>query len=311
MANLVNKDTQYDNGDKINLIEIFYIILKHKFKIMFFSFVFVVLTFIHVLSIPNLYKSFVVLSPQNSGENISGGLSSLASFAGVNISTTNSRDPFVLMKTILKDYNFNKYIIEKYNLIAKLENQQNFVFMLGIDSVYNFFNSKNEEEYTNLENKIYNNVNLLRGIMNITIDKKSSIITLSAELNDRVLAKELVDIYLEEIISKIKAQDMKEIDEQIKYYNKVLFSTYDVSLKEELSKSLSGLYQKKVFSQSNDYYFVSKIIDSRVSHIKEKIKPQRSFFLIVSFIISIVLGILFVFFLEFIRSDKKNESENF
>lgn len=40
---------------------------------------------------------------------------------------------------------------------------------------------------------------------------------------------------------------MKEIDKQIIYYNKELANTYDVSLKEQLSKSLSSLMQKKVF----------------------------------------------------------------
>ena len=120
-------------------------------------------------------------------------------------------------------------------------------------------------------------------------------ITLSAEYTDRFFAKELDDIYLEELISKIKLQDMKEIDKQIDYYKKELSTTYDISLKEQLSKSLSALMQKRVFSLANDYYFVSKLTDSRVAYIKEKSKPKRALVLVVSLVTSLILGIFMAF----------------
>jgi uncharacterized protein involved in exopolysaccharide biosynthesis len=100
---------------------------------------------------------------------------------------------------------------------------------------------------------------------------------------------------------------MKEIEKQITYYQKELSSTYDVSLKEQLSKSISSLMQKRVFSQANDYYFVSKLVDSRVAYIKEKTKPKRALILVVSLVTSIILGIFMVFFYEFIKGNKKDE----
>jgi capsular polysaccharide biosynthesis protein len=65
--------------------------------------------------------------------------------------------------------------------------------------------------------------------------------------------------------------------------------------------------QKRVFSQANDYYFVSKLVDSRVAYIKEKTKPKRALILVVSFVTSIILGIFMVFFYEFIKGNKKDE----
>ena len=111
------------------------------------------------------------------------------------------------------------------------------------------------------------------------------------------------------MIEKIKFQDMKEIDKQIEYYNKELSSTYDVSLKEQLSKSLSVLMQKRVFSLANDYYFVSKLTDSRVAYIKEKTKPKRALILVVSMVTSLIFGIFMAFFLEFIRNNKNEEKK--
>lgn len=300
------ENINYIEEDEIDLKELFKTILKYKYKILLFTLGVVVFTFVYVLSIPNSYKSFVVLSPQETQKNIGGGLSSLASLAGVSLGGGNSKDPMIVMETTLQDYNFNKYIVEKYNLSNRLENQENLVFAMGIDFIYKLFNSKEINNSQNIEDELYGTINSLRKIISISNDKKSGLITITVELNDRYLANELVDIYLKEMINKIKLSDMKEIDEQIKYYNKELSSTYDVSLKEQLSKSLSALYQKKVFSQANDYYFVSKVIDSRVSHIKEKTKPKRALILVVSFVTSLILGIFLAFLLEFIRNDKKN-----
>lgn len=305
-------NSKHIEEDEIDLKELFNTILKYKYKIALFVFITTILTLVYSLSIPNSYKSEVILSPQGSQKNVGGGLSSLASLAGVSLGGASSKDPFVMMRTTLNDYTFNEKIIKKYNLAEKLENKQNLVFALGIDSIYNMFNSKekNEEDNRSEDEKIFSTINSIKSILSISSDKKSSLITINAELVDRYLAKELVDIYLKEIINKIKLEDMKEIDAQIKYYNKELSSTYDVSLKEQLSKSLSGLYQKKVFSQANDYYFVSKVVDSRIPYIKEKTKPKRALLLVVSFVTSIIIGIFIVFFLEFLRSDKENESKN-
>lgn len=310
--NSVNNQASYIEEDEIDLKELFNTILKYKYKILFFVFIVTAITFIYVLSIPNSYKSSVVLSPQSEQKSVGGGLSSLASLAGVSLGGASSKDPAVMMQTVLGDYSFNEMMIEKYKLTSKLESQKNLVFALGLDTVYNIFNSKddNAEDKRSKEEKVYSTINTLNSVLSISSDKKSGLITLSAEIQDRYLAKELVDIYLKEIVDKVRTSDMKEIDEQIKYYNKELSSTYDVSLKEQLSKSLSGLYQKKVFSQANDYYFVSKVVDSRVSYIKEKSKPKRALILVVSFVTSFILGIFLVFFYEFIRSEKTDEVKN-
>lgn len=311
MSSMVNKEDQIQQQiieeDEIDLKELFATIFKYKFKIVLFTIFVVSLTLLYVLSIPNSYKSSVILAPQGESQSSSmGGLSSLAGLAGVSLGGGNGKDPFTMMETVLKDYEFNAYVIKKYNLSQKLNNPENLVFALGIDSLY----SKSEiNKEKSEEDTIYDSYKTLMGILSISSDKKSSLISLSAEYIDRFLVKELVDIYLKEMIEKIKIKDMKEIEKQILYYQKELSSTYDVSLKEQLSKSISELMQKKVFSQANDYYFVSKIVDSRVAHIKEKSKPKRALILVVSFVTSIILGIFLVFFMEFIKGNKKDEKK--
>ncbi len=296
----------YIEEDEIDLKELFNTILKYKYKIAIFSFIVTIFTLCYVLSLPNSYKSEIILAPQGDDKSSGGGLASLASLAGVSPGGSSGKDPFTMMQTTLKDYEFNKYIIKKYNLIEKFENPQNLAFALRFDG---FYSKPDINKDSSEEDKIYNINEDLEKILSINSDKTSSLITLSAEYIDRFFAKELVDIYLQELINKIKLQDMKEIDKQIEYYNKELGNTYDVSLKEQLSKSLSALMQKRVFSLANDYYFVSKVTDSRVAYIKEKTKPKRALILVVSFVTSLILGIFMAFFLEFIKSNKNDNKE--
>ena len=305
--NNTNNNAQVLEEDEIDLKELFNTILKYKYKIALFTFGVVLVTFIYVLSIPNSYKSEIILTAQSESKSSGGGLASLASLAGVSLGSGGSgKDPFIMMETTLKDYEFNKMIIQKYNLIEKIQNPQNLVFALGFDG---FYFSSDDKEIKNLDEAIYSVNQKLAKILSISEDKKTGLITLKAEFTDRFFAKELVDIYLNEMIEKIKLQDMKEIDKQIEYYTKELNNTYDVSLKEQLSKSLSALMQKRVFSLANDYYFISKVTDSRIAYIKEKTQPKRALILVVSMVTSIILGIFMAFFLEFIRSNKDDRKE--
>ncbi len=305
-----NKNIQeYKNNieeDEIDLRELFNTILKYKYKIALFSFFVVLATLFYVLSIPNSYKSEIILTPQGEEKSTGGGLASLASLAGVSLGGGTGKDPFTMMEATLKDYSFNEELIKKYNLIEKFENPQNLVFAMGIDI---FYSNTEVNKDTSEEEKIFLINEKLSKILSLSKEKDSGLITLRAEYIDRFFVKELLDIYLKEMIEKIKHQDMKEIDKQIAYYNKELSETYDVSLKEQLSKSLSALMQKRVFSLANDYYFVSKLTDSRVSYIKEKTKPKRGLILVVSFVTSLILGIFMAFFLEFIRSNKNENKE--
>lgn len=305
-----NNSNNYIEEDEIDLKELFNTIMKYKYKIAIFSFFVVLATLIYALSIPNSYKSQVILAPQGDSKSSSAGLAGLASLAGVNLGGGgSSKDPFTMLETTLKDYEFNKNIIIKYNLIEKFAKPENLVFAMGIDTFYSKPQEDEDGEEISLEEQIFNTNKSLSTTLSISADKTSGLITLSAEHIDRFFAKELIDIYLEELINKIKLQDMKEIDKQIEYYNKELSNTYDVSLKEQLSKSLSALMQKRVFSMANDHYFVSKLTDSRVAYIKEKTKPKRALIMVVSMITSIILGIFMAFFFEFIRSNKNDEKQ--
>ncbi len=298
------QNCNYIEEDEIDLKELFTTVMKYKKQIAAFVFVVTMITLVAVVMMPNSYKSSIVLAPQSSKKSVAGGLASLAAMAGVNIGGGDSGDPYVMMDTVLKDKAFNSYMVKKYDLTEKIYKPKNLVYPFGLSL------SKDDDIPKNKDDAVYETTKKLSNILSLSQDKKSSLITLSATFYDRVFAKELVDIYLKEMIKKIKDTDMKEIKKQIFYYKKELSSTSDVSLKEQLSKSISALMQKEVFSNANEYYFVKEIVGSKVAYIKDKAKPKRALILVVAFITSFILAVFGVFFYEFIKNSDDQVSNS-
>ena len=291
--------------DEIDLRELFATIWNNKFKIVFFTFVVTSLTIAYTLSIPNSYKSETKLVSQTQAKPSLGGLSALAGMAGIDLGGGGTIDPATSFNTILNDFSFQKYMIEKYNLVNKLDiKKEDLVFALNYDGIYTFLQNKKKKEKFSKEELEYNAFQKLIKMISISTDKKSGMITLEIESTNRYLAKDLVEIYLNEITAQLRKIEMRSVEQQIEYYTKEMENTVELSMKDQLGQLASGLVQKKVLSQANEYYNVKQLTLPQVAYIKDKTKPKRALIVIVSFITSIILGIFIIFFLEFIKKEK-------
>lgn len=295
--------------DEIDLRELFNTINKNRVKIFILTLIITSLAVIYALSIPNSYKSQTILVPQTEAKPSLGGLSALAGMAGVDLGGSGQIDAATSFETILKDYSFEQYMIEKYNLIDKFTlKQENLVFALSFDGFYNMFHFESSEDSVNedsvnIEEKTYRTYEKILTTLSISTDKKSGLITLSAESIDRFLSKELVEIYLVELTNYLRKTEMQNVDKQIKFYKNEFNNIADISIKTQLGNLAAGLLQKKVLAEANEYYNVKQLTKPQVAYIRDKTKPKRSLIVIVAFITSIILGIFAVFFLEFIRSE--------
>ncbi len=300
---LINQ-TNYMEEDEIDLKELFTTIWDNKIKIALFTFIITSLTIVYTLSIPNSYKSTTLLVSQVQSKSSMGGLGALAGMAGISMGGSQDVDVATSFNTILTDFSFQKKVIEKYNLYERIiPNKDNLVFALGYDGIYNMFGDSGDEEVEDLRSKeeiIYNTSKSLQGMVSVSSDKKSGIITLGVESTDRYLAKELVDIYLKELTAHLRAIEMIDVDKQIAYYTAEMQNTDELSMKDQLGQLASGLVQKKVLSMANEFYNVKQLTHAQVAYIKEKSKPKRGLIVVVSFVTSVILGIFMVFFLQFI-----------
>ena len=294
---MVDENRIYLEEDEINLRELFFTIWNNKWKIVFFTFVITSATIWYVVHLPNIYKSEIILIPQEQKSSM-GGLGALAGLAGVDMGG-GEVSAYSNMDIVLKDWNFQMSVIKKYALLEKFKNRENIVYPLGLD-----FSEKSEDANISLEAQLLNTYKHILSILSISEDKKSGMIRLSIEIEDRFLAKELVDIFLKEVVEHLRKLDMKDIDLKIEFYEKELYETENLELQSKLTQLLSALIQKKMLANASQFYVVKKITDSRVVTIFEKVKPKRGLIVVVAFVTSIILGIFGVFMIEFIRGKK-------
>ncbi len=311
--------TGYIEEDEIDLRELFSTIWRNKWKVIFTSIFITSLALIYTIITPNSYtsKSILVMKEQ-AKPSIGGSAAALAAMAGINISGgSGDLDVASLFKNLLNDYAFNKRVIIKYNLVKRLsleEMSKNMVYVLnGQDmarDIKEFFQSKEEEEKSE-EEKIFDTFKKLHEtILSISTDKESGAITLSATLEDRFLAKNLIEIYLKEMSDYMRVLDLKEVNEQEAYYNQELKNADSIELKQNLADLLSALTKKKVLSQAGEYYMLKQITKPEVAFIKDKTKPKRALIIIVAFITSIILSIFMIFFSEFLKNSKEEEIDD-
>jgi len=304
----------YIEEDEIDLRELFSTIWHNKWKLFFISLLITSLAVIYALITPNSYTSkTILLMKGQSKPSLGGGAAALASLAGISLGGGGGLDLANLFKNLINDYSFNKKLIQKYQLADRLnpENmKQNLVYPLNgqemAEDIKSILHSKsNKKKPITKEELVFNTFGKLKKIMSVSTDKESGAITLSATLEDRFLAKDLVEIYLKEMSEYARELDMKEIQEQEAYYNHELKKADSLELKQGLADLISTLTQKKVLSQAGEYYMVKQLTPPEVPYIKDKTKPKRALIVIVAFITSIILGIFIIFFINFLKQDKE------
>lgn len=302
--------SEYLQEDEIDLRELWATVMKYKREIVKLSAVVALLSLVYAMSIPNSYKSYTLLIPQEQSKPaLGGGLAALAGMAGVSLGG-GSADASTSLEAILKDYNFNKAVIEKHDLTRRIsgaEQEKNMVFAFGFGGFYWLLNGSGDNDKDDSQkDNIFFTHKALQSILSLSSDKKTSLITLSATTQDRFLAKELVEIYLKELTAHLKQMEIKEVLKKIKFYKQELSTTNDIQLKTQISGLLSSLVQKRVLSSSNEFYVVSQMIAPRVAHVSEKTKPKRSLILILAIIMSLMIGVFGAFFKEFLDKNRQD-----
>ena len=298
---------EYTQEDEIDLRELWVTLLKYKYKIVIFTIVVTFFGLVYTLSLPNSYKSYTLLAPQeNKTPSIAGELAAMMS--GISYGAGNL-DAFTSLEAILSDYSFNKAVIEKNGLVERINTttkEKNYLFAFGYDGVYSLLHPSDEsviDERTS-EEKLFDAYEYLQDMLSISSDKNTSLITLSATSNDRFFAKEIVEIYLVALTEHLEEMEIIDATNKIKFYKQELASTKNIELRKEISGLISALVQKKVLSSANEYYLVSQLIAPRVAFASEKTGPNRKLILMLTAMMSLMLGVSSAFLKEFIGKSR-------
>lgn len=303
----INTNTYQIEEDEIDLKELFLTIWKAKLFIAIFVAFATFIAILFALSKPNTYKVKTILAPQEQSKSL-GGLGALASMAGIGLGGGSGVTPDIAFNNLLNDYTFMTHFIKKYAIDKKLLDEnfdENFIFAMNNRTIYDFKNPKQEKQ--NQENiNFFKNIYLpIKGMIAISADKKTGLITVSVENANREFAYFLLNHFLRATTDYLVQRNLDDLNIKIQKYQKELQITNNLELKAELAKLVSNLIKQKIYTNSSKYYKVKVMNDPYIPDVADKAGPKRALIVIVSFVTSFILAIFLIFFIEFIRGNKE------
>ena len=304
-SNINNDQEKYNDYDfnAINIKFLFDLAFRHKFLIIFITSLVSIFSIFYSLSIPNKYKSEVLVEVRNDNQstNILSQYSGVASMAGIRIPSA-SIDKTSLAIESIKSRDFFNYVFKKHNLlpfimapaIYELDTNR----LIYDEDYFNFDKNKWVKEPPSYQEAH------LKFLQNIKIEKSknSGFLNISYSHISPYAAKNILDIIILEINQTIKEKDLIEINKSLNYLTLQVDKNEIYELRNAINNLIEAELKKKMVNRINDDYLL-KIIDSSYVPYR-KFAPNRSVIVVVYTFFGLFLSIIMVI-LKYNFFDKK------
>ena len=321
-----NEDSKFSNlnssfspapraDDEIDLKELWNVIWQGKWKIIAITFIFAVASVLYALSLPNIYKSEVLLMP-NSQESKGGGLGALAgqfgglaSLAGINLGGGGT-DKTGYALEVLKSRKFLYKFIDdnelKVQLMAIKKWEKNTNELIYDEDIYTPSTKEwvsGKVEQTTREPSIYSTYkSFVNNNLKVIKEQTSGMVTIAVEHYSPIIAKKIVDDLILAINNTIKLQDLSESTKSISYLRKELELTEVAGMQSMFYQLIEQQQQTLMLTKVRDDY-VLKIIDPPIISESHG-KPNRKVIVIVATILGFISSLFGIIAMYFYKKQK-------
>jgi len=285
---------------QFDIFKIIEILKNKRIIIILITFIGTLLGLMISLNLPNTYISKAVLVPssQSKTSNVTSQLSGFASLAGVSLPAdeTNRTDNAI---EIIKSFNFfEKYIYENnffYYLMAA-DGWDKKTNTLTIDS--SMYDQKTKKWISKSANNIDGRPSTQEAhqvfLDNLSISKRkaTSIVEISIKHFSPNVAKTFLDQLLIDINETIRESDIQDSIRRLKFLEEEIQKTQLSEVKEQLASLIQTQVQTIMLAKQNPEY-VFKVLSTPISP-EIKSGPQRAMIIILCFLLSNILSMIFV-----------------
>jgi len=287
--------------DEINLLDLFLVLLRHKFLIVFLVIATGVGAVFYSLSLENIYRSEATLTPR--GEEKSGpSFPSLGGLGGMMAGQLGMGGGGSLPKleVALSSRELTLKIINKYDLMP-------IIFQEQWNEEKGTWNAEVEEPPT-----LQDGMKAVKdGMLKVSADLEKSTLVVGFEHKDPQTAKKVVEYYVKELSEMLRAEVLHDANENKRFFREQLDRTSDALLKEKIYNMLAKEIEKETFAKAQKYYSFQVIDPPIVPDPDKKVAPKRSIICILSVFVAFFFAVFFSFFLEFIRRIKTDDPERY
>lgn len=309
--------TQQPAGDEIELRELFGALWKGKWIIIATTFVFTIGAVLYALSLPNIYKSDVLLAPAESSSGgglskMAGQLGGLAALAGVNLGAGESSQTDLAVQ-VMKSRQFVEAFINKHELLVPL--------MAAKD--WDLSNNKlilDEELYNSSTGEWLREPDGLRGakptaqeafqvfnkeVLSISQDKENGLYTVSVKHYSPYIARQWVNWLIEDINKVMRERTIAETSQNLAYLNAQLQKTAVADMQSTFYKLIEEQTKSLMLAEVQEE-FIFKVVDPAVvPELKDM--PKRGLLCVLGSMLGCMFGIAIVLIrFTIIKSENQN-----
>lgn len=283
-----------EDEDEINLLDLFLVLLKHKWFIISIVIISGLAAVSYSLSLDNIYRSEATIAPREE-EKRGSGLSMFGNFSGMaeQFGFLGGGTNLSKLEVLLKSRELTDRVITKYNLMPILFPPEELKPDSPPPTVQDGW-------------KI-----MSKNVLKVTADKEKSTITIGIELKDPMIAQRIVSYYLYELSELLRSQVLYDAEENIKFFKRQIEETADALLKEKIYTLLAREIEKQTFARAQKYYSFNVLDPPIVPDLNKKVKPKRAIICILSVFVGFFMAVFLAFFREFISRIKVNDPERY
>ena len=285
--------SQYD--DEIDLRELFAVLWAGRIKIVAITAIFAIVSVIYALSIPNQYKATALLSSaDSSGGGLSGALGQLgglASLAGVSLGGGESSKGQIAQE-IMQSWSFIEGFVEDNNLAVGVYAADGWDKSSNELRINSGLYDVSKSQWLVEPPSSWSLFKTFSGILSVSEDKKSGLVSVSIEYYSPLIAKQWLDLYVAAINEHMQKREMAKVTRNIEYLQAQIKKTNIAEMQEVFYTIIEEQIKSKMLAEASPEYAFLAVSPSMVP--EQKSQPKRAVICILGTLLGGMLSVLVV-----------------
>ena len=289
-------------SDEIDLREIFSAIWAGKWIVITITSIFSIASVVYVLSLPNRYKSTVVLAPVETSGGGLGKLASqfggLASLTGVTLQGGGSSKKAEALE-ILQSWAFIEEFIQEQNIAPEVfavkgwrSKTNELIYDTSIYDPQSQTWTRETREGEQAEPSSWQLFQKFNEYVSVDEDKETGFTALNIEYYSPEIAKAWVDALVYKINIKLQTRDSKEAEKNIAFLKQQIEQTQLASMQSVFYGLIEEQTKTLMLAKGSAEYVFKTVSESRIP--ERKSNPKRAFICVAFSLLGMLLSVCYV-----------------